>query len=409
MGWLRRAFERKVTDFTELIDLTAATATGISISESSSLRLGAVWACVRVISEDVASLPLFVYERLDRGKRRAMEHPLHELLHDQPNPEMTALQFRETLTAHVLTWGNGYAFISTDTRGIPRALWPLLPDRTTIKRDPRSRRLFYETEAHDSDERITLEPDQVLHLAGLGLNGLYGYSPIGLHRQAIALGLAAEEFGARFFGQGGHFGGFIEVPGTLGDQPFARLKRELNETYAGLREAHRWRILEGGGKATHLTVPPDEAQYIESRKFSVTEIARIFRVPPHKIGDLERATFSNIEESSIDYVVSTLRPWLVRWEQAIRKSLLSREDRQRFFAEHLVDGLLRGNLQQRYAAYATARQWGWMNADDILELENRNPLPDGQGQRYLEPANMRTPEEAADAALPVPPKEAANV
>lgn len=410
MGLLTRFFERKSTDFTDLIDLTAQTTAGVNVSESNALKMTAVWACVRVISEDVASLPLFVYERLERGKKKALNHPLHDLLHNQPNPEMTALQLRETLTAHALTWGNGYVYKVDDSRGVVRELWPLLPDRTFTRRDPSTREIYYETEAPDSDQRFRLRADQVMHLAGLGFNGIYGYSPIALHRQAIGLGLAAEEFGARFFGQGTNLGGFITHPGPLSAQARERLQKDPVfglPRYQGLSRTHLWAILEEGMKPEKIGIPPDEAQFIETRKFSVTEIARIFRVPPHKIQDLERATFSNIEEQSIDYVVSTLRPWLVRWEQAIQMKLMSADHKRKFFAEHLVDGLLRGNSAARHASYMSGRQWGYYSADDIREFENLNPLPDGQGDIYLQPANM-SPAGEPDPVQIVPTKPTPN-
>jgi len=395
---LSRWFGRKATDFTSLVDATMTSTAGVAVSETTALRMTAIWACVRVISEDVASLPLFVYERLDRGKRKALDHPLHSLLHNQPNPEMTALQFRESLTAHALTWGNAYVYKVPDSRGVVRELWPLLPDRTWARRDLQTRELYYETEVPNSDQRFQLRAEQVMHLAGLGFDGLCGYSPIRIHRQAIGLGMAAEEFGARFFGQGTNMGGFISHPGALSEQAFKRLKDDPVfglKRHEGLSKSHLWAILEEGMKPEKLGIPPDEAQFIETRKFSIAEIARIFRVPPHKIQDLERATFSNIEEQAIDYVVSTLRPWLVRWEQAIWMKLLSTDHQRRFFAEHVVDGLLRGNIQTRYAAYATGRQWGWLSANDIRELENQNPVKDGD--RYLEPTNMHVPGE-----LPLP-------
>jgi HK97 family phage portal protein len=393
MGLLVRAFERKaITDFTDKLLSLLQTTAGVVVDETTALRATAVWACVRVISEDVATLPLFMYERLDRGKRRAPEHPLQPLLHDQPNPEMTALQFRETLTAHLLTWGNAYAYIVRDGKGVPRELWPLLPDRTRLQRDPRTRALFYEI--HDTpdvkaDPRWVAFSENVLHIAGLGFDGLKGYSPIAMFRQAIGLGMAAEEFGARFFGQGTHMGVTFEHPGPgpLSETAYTRLKTELTEKYGGLGRSHLVMILEEGMKANKLGIPPDEAQFVETRKLQVTEIARIFRVPPHKIMDLERATFSNIEEQGLDYTVSTLRPWLARWEQAIRVKLLTSEERRRFFAEHVVEGLLRGNTQGRYSAYATGRQWGWLSINDIRELENLNPI-DG-GDAYLEPLNMK--------------------
>lgn len=393
MGFLRTLIqprERKSTDIFALLDRSFLTAAGITVSEETALRMAAVWACVRVISEDVATLPLHIYERLNRGKRRASEYSLQRLLHDQPNEEMTALQFREALTAHVLTWGNAYAYIVRNRDGIDgevQELWPLLPDRTYLKRDPKTRAPFYETWDPRSEQRWILRSDQVMHIAGLGFDGRTGYSPIRMHAQAIGLGLAAEEFGARFFGQGLHLGGFFEHPASLSDTAYTRLKTETAEKYAGLGRAHLTMILEEGMKFQKLGIPPDEAQFIEAREFQVTDIARIFRVPPHKIMDLKRATFSNIEHSAIAYVVDTLRPWLVRWEQAIACSLIPRGEAGRFFAEHKVEGLLRGDIQTRYAAYAQGRQWGWLSVNDIRELENLNPIEGGD--QYIVPLNVR--------------------
>jgi HK97 family phage portal protein len=400
MGLLQRTFERKATDFTDLIDRTAVSASGAYVSEATALRMTAVWGCVRNISEDVATLPLFVYERLDGGgKRRATDHPLHELLHDQANPEMTALEFREVLTAHVLTWGNGYAQMVADNRGRVQELWPLLPDRTHPMRDSVGN-LYYETDDPKRPGRkIPIAADQVLHVRGLGFDGLKGYSPIRMHAQAIGLGLAAEEFGARFFGQGLNVGGFFEIQGKLSDPAYERLKKELKENYGELGRSHMAMVLEEGMKFQHLAIPPDEAQFIETRKFSVAEIARIYRMPPHKIADMDRATFSNIEHQAIDYVVSTLRPWLVRWEQAIQMKLMPRP--KRFFAEHLVDGLLRGDAATRAQALQVQFQNGALNDDEWREIENRNPLPDGQGQTYFVPSNIQTMEKAM-APTPTP-------
>lgn len=389
MGLLRNVLhpaERKSTDIWALLDQAAVTKAGVTVTEESALRMAAVWACIRVISEDVSSLPLHVYERLDRGKRRAPEHPLYSLLHTAPNEEMTALQFRETLTAHVLGWGNAYAYIVRDERGVVRELWPLFPHNTRARRNARTRALEYETRVPNEEHPRILNPADVLHIAGLAYDGTSGYSPIKLHAQAIGVGLAAEEFSARFFGQGLNLGGFFEHPGSLSDTAYQRLKTEVAEKYAGLGRSHLTMILEENMKFNRQAIPPDDAQMIESRKMQVTEIARIFRVQPHKIGDLERATFSNVENLAIDHVVSTLRPWLVRWEQAILCKLLSPDGP--FFAEHAVEGLLRGDIQARYQSYATGRQWGWLSVNDIRELENLNPI-DG-GDEYLQPLNMST-------------------
>lgn len=384
-----------------LLDAIGATAsaTGKRVTPHSAMQSPAVFACVRVIAETVGSLPLPVYERLEpRGKRRATAHRLYPLLHDRPNPEMTSMQFVETLTAHAVTWGNGYAEIERTNGGEAIALWPLLPDRTgALRRDGVK---FYATVTPDG-RTVRLEADEVLHVPGLGFDGLSGYAPVTMAREAIGLALAAEEYGARFFSNGANPGGLLEHPGQLGDDTYRRLRKDWEEMHRGLSNAHRVAILEEGMKWHQLGMPHKDAQFLESRKFSVEEIARLFRVPPHKIQELARSTNNNIEHQAIEFVVDTIRPWVVRWEQAINQTVFARRDRDRFFAEFLIDGLLRGDLQSRYQAYAVGRQWGWLSADDVAELENRNPLPEGQGDIYLVPSNM-VPADQAGRLAPAP-------
>lgn len=242
----------------------------------------------------------------------------------------------------------------------------------------------------------------MLHIPGFGFNGLVGLSPIAVARQAIGLGLAAEEFGARFFGNGTNLGGVVKHPGKLSDQAAKNLRSSINETYSGLGQSHRVMLLEEGMDFVKVGIPPEDAQFLETRKFQVEEIARIFRVPPHMIGELSRATFNNIEHQSIEFVVHTIRPWLVRWEQVMKWKLFLPSERKSFFAEFVVDGLLRGDIKNRYAAYAIGRQNGWLSADDIREMENLNPLPDGQGQIYLVNGNMVPINQAQTPKAPDP-------
>lgn len=343
----------------------------------------AVYACVRILAETIASLPLLVYERMPRGKQRAPTHPLYPLLHDAPNDEMTSFTFRETMMSHLLLWGNAYAEIEWDNGGRPRALWPLLPDRTFPRRNQETLNLEYVTTLTDGSQ-VVLPKEKVLHIPGLGFDGLVGYSPIHMARQAIGLGMATEKFGSLFFGQGTNLGGIAEHPNALSDKAYERLEKSLNETYSGLGRSHRILLLEEGMKFQKLGIPPEEAQFLETRKFQTNEIARIYRVPPHLIGDLERATFSNVEQQSIDFAVHTIRPWLVRWEQAINSRMLFNSDR--FFSEFIMDGLLRGDIKSRYDAYAVGRQNGWLSANDIREMENMNPIEGGDV--YLVNGNM---------------------
>ncbi|MEV0586333.1 phage portal protein [Nonomuraea sp. NPDC050310] len=389
----------------------SASSAGVWVSEETALHYAPYFAGVRVIAEDVASLPLITYERLARGKRRASEHPLYPLLHDQPNPYMTSVGLRETLQGHVITWGDGYAYIIRNNAGDVVELWPLRPDRMHPEFTPSDRpgkgKLMYRYDDPVNGIKAMLHPDEVLHIKGLGGDGIRGYSVIGMARQSLGLGVAAEVFGARLFSNGARPGGVLKHPGRLSEGASKRLKDDWETMHRGLDQAHRVAILEEGLEWQALGIPPDDAQFLETRKFQVTEMARWLRLPPHKLADLERATFSNIEHQAIDYVTSALRIWLVRWEQAIGLRLLTDTERPTYFAEHLVDALLRGDTKSRYEAYAIARNWGWASADDIRELENQNPLPDGRGEVYLVPLNMKpapTPEEAATPPpAPAPP------
>jgi HK97 family phage portal protein len=330
-----------------------------------------------------------MYARKSNGKDKVPGNPLYRLLHDSPNPEMTAMQFRETMMAHVLLWGNGYAEIERDGMDRIISLWPLPPNKVQVYRDD-SAELYYEvTPDKPSEEKRVLRKRQVLHVPGLSFNGIIGYSPIAKLRESYGLAMAMEEFGARFFGSGTHPGLVVSHPGKLGKQAHENLDRSLAETYAGLGKSHRILLLEEAMKVEKIGIAPEEAQFLESRKFQIAEICRAFRVPLHMVNELDRATFSNIEHQSLEFVMHCIRPWLVRLEQAYNMQLLNTDlERRRYFWEHLIDGLLRGDIKSRYDAYAIGRQWGWLSADDIRELENMNPLPDGRGEVYLTPMNM---------------------
>ncbi len=362
------------------------TAAGVHITPENALQLTAVLACVRVLAEGVGSLPFILYERLERGKRRATDHYLYELLHDQPNPEMTALEFREVLQGHVGTWGNGYAEIELDGFGRVRALWPLRPDRMKVRRRQGQLEYVYQLPDPVGGQPVVLRRELVHHIRGFGFDGLVGYSPISLARQAIGLTAAAQEYGARFFGNDATPGLVLQHPGKLKPQAEDNIRKSWQERHGPLDQKHRLAILEEGMKVEKIGLPPEDSQFLQTRKFQVTEIARLYNVRPHMIADLEKATFSNIEHQAIEHVVYTLRPWFVRWEQASRRDLIPFADRKRFFAEFLVDGLLRGDMKSRYDAYGVGRQWGWFSANDVLELENRNPIEGGD--IYLTPLNM---------------------
>lgn len=399
---LERIFDRTATEqrgswevVLEAFNQNRENAGGDPASPSAALKFGAVFACVRILAESVASLPLILYERQERGKRRATEFYLYNLLHDRPNEMMTAFEFRETVQGHLALWGNAYSQIEYDDAGRIIELWPLNPGMMLETKVENGQRLYHYQLPNGNLQWIS--GYIIWHLRGLGNDGLNGYSPIGLMRKAVGLGMAAEEFGSRFFKNDARPGIVLEHPGKLSDTAHKNLKESWGEEHKGVSKSHRVAILEEGIKLHEIGIPPEDAQFLETRKFQVQEIARIFRIPPHMLADLERATFSNIEHQGIDFVVHTLRPWLVRWEQSILQNLMLSKERERYFAEFLVDGLLRGDTKSRYDAYAVGRNGGWLSANDIRELENMNPIEGGDA--YLVPLNMVPADSVADGSL----------
>ena len=365
------------------------TSSGKPVNETTAMQMTAVYSCVRILSETVAGLPLNVYRYNDSGgKEKAFKHPLYRLLHDEPNPEMTSFAFRETLMSHLLLWGNAYAQIIRNARGEVIALYPLMPNKMTVDRD-QSGRLFYLYQRGSEDPttlgkstQVTLSPSDVLHIPGLGFDGLIGYSPIAMAKNAIGLAIATEEYGAKFFANGAAPSGVLEHPGTIKDPQ--RVKESWNLAYQGSVNSHKIAVLEEGMKYTPIGIAPEQAQFLETRKFQINEIARIFRVPPHMLADLEKSSFSNIEQQSLEFVKYTLDPWVVRWEQSMCRVLFSESEKLTYFIKFNVDGLLRGDYASRMSGYATARQNGWMSANDIRELENLDRIaPDLGGDLYL--------------------------
>ena len=369
------------------------TTSGKAVTERSAMQMTAVYSCVRILSEAVAGLPLHLYKYKDNGgKAMALDHPLYRLLHDEPNPDMSSFVFRETLMTHLLLWGNAYAQIIRNGKNEIVALYPLMPSKMSVDRDE-SGRLYY-TYYRSSDEAIkdkgssvTLYPSDVLHIPGLGFDGLVGYSPIAMAKNAIGMAIACEEYGAKFFANGAAPGGVLEHPGTIKDPQ--RVRESWQSTFGGSGNANKIAVLEEGMKYTPIGISPEQAQFLETRKFQINEIARIFRVPPHMVGDLEKSSFSNIEQQSLEFVKYTLDPWVIRWEQSIQRSLLSRDEKAAYFVKFNLEGLLRGDYQSRMNGYAIGRQNGWMSANDIRELENldRIPAEDG-GDLYLINGNM---------------------
>ncbi len=370
-----------------------ASSAGTYVNERNAMQTAAVYACVRVIAEAVASLPLHVYKYDGDGQKIAPEHLLYKVLHNIPNPEMTSFVFRETLMSHLLLWGNAYAEIRRDGGGRIRALYPLAPDKIDVRRDEYGE--IYYTYWRDSDERrkgekgggVVFRREEMLHIPGLSFDGLVGYSPIALAKNSVGLTVAAEDYGAAFFSNGANPSGVLEHPQTIKDP--SKVRDAWDVIHRGARNSGKVAILEDGMKYHPIAIPPEQAQFLETRKFQINEICRIFRVPPHMIGDLEKSSFSNIEQQSLEFVKYTLDPWVSRWEQAMFQTLLLPSEQERYSIKFNVDGLLRGDYETRMKGYAIGIQNGFMSPNDVRNLENMNEIPDEQGgNKYMVNGNM---------------------
>ena len=377
---------------------------GKYVNERTSMQMTAVYCCVRILSEAVAGLPLHLYKYTDNGgKERAADHPLYFLLHDEPNSEMTSFIFRETLMTHLLLWGNAYAQIIRNGKDEVIGLYPLMPDRMNVDRDEKGR-LYYEYTLSSDDSKVIqnrnstvrLTPHDVLHIPGLGFDGLVGYSPIAMAKNAIGLAIAAEEYGSKFYANGAAPSGVLEHPGVLKDP--AKVRESWMATFGGSANANKVAVIEEGMKYTPISIAPNEAQFLETRKFQVDEIARIFRVPPHMIGDLEKSSFNNIENMSREFVTYTLNPWLIRWEQGIARSLFSQQEKRQYFVKFNVDGLLRGDYQSRMNGYAVGIQNGFLCPNDVRQLENMDFIPEEKGGfNFMVNGNMEKLEDVGAA------------
>jgi len=372
--------------------------TGLSITAESSMQVAAVSAAVRLLAEVIASMPLMLYERTTVGKELADGHPLWDIIHRKPNNSQTPYEFKEMMMGHILLRGNAYGEIISSGGASVSQVIPRHPDRIRPFWTKDGQRA-YEYYQPDGGTRIILA-SEMLHVMFFSMDGLMGLDPIAYHRRTIGLTMGAEKYGGRFYKNDARPAVMLMHPGQLTDDGRQNLKESWNKQFQGVGNAHRTAVLEEGMKVEQMSVTPENAQFLETRKFQVSDIARIFRVPPHMIGDLERATFSNIEQQSLEFVIYNLTPWLVKWEQAITRDLLSETDSLRFFAEFKVDALLRGDIRSRYAAYAVARQWGWLSVNEIRKFENLNPIENGD--IYLQPMNMVPAEQMRELS----PKEA---
>ncbi len=385
--WLQKIFGGVETD------------SGVAINEENALTISAFWNGINIIAGAIGFLPLVLYRRIGQGRERAYTHPVYTLLHDRPNPYMDALVFRETLQGHLLTWGNAYAEIERNGAGGPKYLWPMAPNKVQPEIYDNGSKIRYNyTTPQNTPRQIAFE--NVLHIKGLGFDGVKGYSVVGHARNSLGAAKAVEQYGARFFKNNATPPAILEHPKTLTDDAEKHLRESWEKMHKGTENAGRIAILEEGMKLHQIGIPPEDAQYLATRKFSITEIARWLNIPPHMIKDLEKATFSNIEHLGIEFIVWTLTPWMKRWEFEMTHKLISKDQRRTFFAEFIPAALLRGDTKSRFEAYRIGIYSGWMNRNEVRGYENMNPA-DGLDD-YLQPLNYKVVGEPDPRIAPAP-------
>lgn len=380
----------------EFSNMGGVSHSGIPVNTKTAIRASAVLACVRVLAETLAQVPLFVYRRVgDKGKERATDHPLYQLLHKSPNETQTSFEWRRLIQGHTAYRGNGFSEITWQGR-FPVGLTALNPDRVTVK-VKNDEIIRYEHRDQTGRTRIII-PDNMLHFTGLSSDGVMGINPIQAAAQSIGITLASDKFGATFFGNGANPSGVLSHPGALSVKAQDNLRDSLVKRTSG-NNTNAPLIIEEAMKWERMSMTPDESQFLETRKFQVNDIARIFRVPSHMIGDLEKATLRNITDQSLAFVKYTMVSWFVLWEQRLTKSLI-RDGDDSIFIEFMVDGLLRGDVVARSRALAIQFGNGAVNQDEWRAMENRNPIPDGEGQKFYRPMNL-----AEVGAEPVEPTD----
>ncbi len=367
-------------------------ASGITVSETAAINLTAVYAAVNVLAKSVSSLPLKVYRVDGRGKSEARDHPLYPVLKSAPNRHQTSAVFRKTMQGDALLWGNGYAEIERNGAGAAIGLHRRHPSRVTPQWV--GGEIVYRVTNTDRVDSL-IPADDFLHIPNFSIDGIQGVSPIQAHREALGLAAATERFGGAFFGNGSWFGGFIKHPGSINKEAADRLRAGIEGGHKGVDKAHKFVVLDEGMDFTPAGVPPEDAQFLETRQFQVTEVARMFGIPPHKIADLTHATFTNIEHQALEYLTDSLLPWLRVWEQEFGRKLFAGTD---LFAEFVVDGMLRGDFQTRTDGYVKLIQNGIMSRNEVRAKENLNPV-DG-GDEYMVPMNMSILDEDGKPVLP---------
>lgn len=386
ISWIKSKFSRDKPQnnyrFSAFPFFFGKSSSGKEVTEFGAMQLSVVYACVKVLAESVASLPLHVYEQNDGNKKRAVNHPLYTLLHDAPNSEMTSFIFRETMMISLLLHGNAYALILGNKHGRIGGIYPLNPKRMSVERNDNGQKVYTYTVIKGENPyliksgQVTFPAKKILHICGLGYNGLIGFSPIAMARNAIGLAVACEDFGAKFFANGARPSGILKTPTLIKDP--TKLRESWESMYGG-ENAGRVAVLEQGVEYQVISVPNSDSQFLETRKFQLSEISRIFRVPSHMINDLEKATFSNITQQSLEFVIYSLMPWLVRWEQAINQALFSSAERGKYFVKFSVEGLLRGDYETRMRGHQIAINQGIMSVNEVRQLEDMNKISAEEG------------------------------
>jgi HK97 family phage portal protein len=378
---------------------------GVMVDDETAMRCATVYACVRVLAESIASLPIHLYKRLEGGgKERAAKMPLYRLMHAQPHPQMSAYQWVETAVTHLALTGNHFSEMVFDNRGQVAQLNTWNPSRVEVEVLPNGslRYTYQKRGANGQTVPLVRTENQVLHIPGLAWDGVCGLSPISYARETIGLAVAAEEFGARFFGSGTNMGHIMSLPEGVrwDDEHLERFRDELKNKYEGLGKTHKVLVLPNGMQFDKVGIPPDDAQFLETRKFQKAEIASIFRVPLHLIQEHEKNTTwgSGIEHMNLGFVIYTLRPWLVRIEQILNRKLLTEVEQEKYYFEFLVDALLRGDQSARAEYFTAALQNGWLNRNEVREIENRNPVEGGD--EFMTPLNMNLGNEPPNETLP---------
>lgn len=376
-------------------------ASGIRVNPASALGLTAYWACVKIISETIGSLPLHVYRELDTegDKEKATDRMEYRILHDEFNDVHTSMVGRETCQAHLCTWGNAYLLIRFNGAAKVQSLWPLVPSMT--RATTTAGRLVYETSDTPNRKLVTYDANEICHVPALSMDGLNGLSPVRVHRETIGHGIATERYGAAFFGRGERPAGVLEHPAQLTDESHKRLKKDMEKIRVST-DPHQTLILEEGMKYHVITVPPEDAQYIETRQFNVADMARIYRIPLSMLEVHDKsAAYASVEQFFLQFAVHTIRPWLVRWEQELNRKVLGLGSG--FHAEFSLDALLRGDLKSRYDAYQTALNNHWMTSDEVRAKENLNAMPNGQGKVFFIASTMIPLDRAINPPAPAPP------